>query len=171
MEKEIYRNRYVTVQETDTGYVYIKGKPSVHILVINSNTRRILIRKEKVCLWEKDTDGLTYCSLTGTIEDGETVEQTLIKELWEEAGIQANSIKDFIKLGKTHKSKNHKEMQYNYAFDAATSTFEKLVGDGSEGEAGAKIFWTTKETILEKIKDPNFFMSLYLLEKIHKVYL
>jgi len=169
MEKEIYRNEYVTVNETETGYVYVKGKPSVHILVFNSETGKVLVRKEKVCLWEKDTDGLVYCSLTGTIEDGDTIEETLIKELYEEAGIQSNSIQDFLDLGITYKSKQLREYQYNYAFDASTSQFKQLEGDGSWGEEGAKIYWVKPQTILQTIKDPNFSMALYRLQKVYGI--
>ena len=170
MSNTIFENEFLDIQEKD-GYISINDRDSVQVFCYDSSTKKILVRKEVRPLWNIDPyDGLSYCALTGTIEEGDSVSKTVMKELYEEAGIYCNDFSKFLNLGVTYKSKFQSSRQFNYAFDCNGMKCIKPIGDGSNDESKSKNFWLDSFEVF-KLKDQNFATSLYKLEKLHQIYL
>jgi len=96
-------------------------------------------------------DGITLASLTGMVEKGDTPLSTAVKELKEEAGLDAEE-GDFIDLGTVRPSKSSDTVIYCFGVELKHQE-GKLYGegDGTKGEEGAYCeFLDPKEAVLSK---------------------
>lgn len=135
-EKVLFKNDYITVMDKD-GWSFVKESDLVCVMPILVDRQQILIRYEKIPPFTlKDGKSAHVTAISGTMEEGETREQTLIREIEEEAGIR---LKDSVAIeffDKLYASKGN-TMQinmcilplYNYDFFDVEAR-----GDGSKHE-------------------------------------
>lgn len=170
--KELYKNEWLSLKETDDGYVYSHEEKCngqiVAILVFLENEieeiEQILGRFEIVPC---HNDGCTLVSITGGVENGE-IKKTAILELEEEAGILAKE-DDLISLGTVRPSKSTDSIVYLFGVNGDNKISVTPRGDGSEGEKHAYCKWITP-VMVAKSKDPLLSTMLlrYLLRKNKK---
>jgi len=154
--KELFHNDWLSLMETDDGYVYshetrCNGK-IVAILVYepgaDEDIHRVLGRFENTPC---HGDGIALTSITGGVENDD-VKGTAIMELKEEAGIIAKP-EDLIDLGVVRPTKSTDTEVYLFAVRGDDKETVEAKGDGSKGEKGAYCKWVSP---LEAVncKDP-----------------
>jgi 8-oxo-dGTP pyrophosphatase MutT (NUDIX family) len=105
-------NRIVIVDKTDTPIGLKTYKELRHtdvyrvsaLWLTDKKTGDILLQQRK---WNKHNDpGKWQCAVAGTVDEGETYEQNIVKETWEEIGLRnielSEGPKEFVD-GETHK--------------------------------------------------------------------
>lgn len=136
-DNNLYNGKYIKVVD-DQGWETIIENDHISCLVYLRDQAKILLRREIIPSWQHklkhntlETKHLTLIS--GTIEDNETPEQCLRRELYEEAGIILN---DYYRLeieGPFFKSKGTSSAFYFSIVELSQTDFRmvKAVGDGS----------------------------------------
>ena len=91
-------------------------------------------------------EGLQLSSFTGMVDPGETIEEAVVREIYEEAGIRAVADK-LINLGVVRPSKASDTVLHLFAYsvDSLEDVNFKPAGHGTRGEQGAYSKWVTKE--------------------------
>jgi len=135
----------------DDGYTFghMTHGDGVSVLGFNQSGK-ILIRMEYT-----PAHHITHkpTSLTGTIEDGLSPEETAIKELKEESGYEAE-IDELIPYGWVYPTKFLDYRQFLFAVDLTGKTQGPILGDGSSGEVGATVVWVPRKMALV-VTDPS----------------
>jgi len=146
-EKEIvYENEHMKVK-TVNGWSYVIESDRIVVLPYVKEEGYVFLRSEVVPPWSdkykgkelgKSTQFLTVIS--GTIDDGETPEQTLRRELYEEAGIALNQFYNFDISGPFFESKGNTSQFYVCLMELSYTDYKMVAppGDGSEYEKVAK---------------------------------
>ncbi|MGM0641588.1 MAG: NUDIX hydrolase [Thermotogota bacterium] len=151
------------------GYIFdlrkhIGSKPIIMVgagVVILDDKNRILLQRRK--------DNNSWSLIGGSMEPGETFEETAIREAKEEAGIDINSLKPIkVFSGKEmhHKYPNGDEV-YNVAsiFLVTSYTGEIIVNDHESHEHK---FFDIKE-IPSKLNPPDAIMIKYIKENLNAI--
>lgn len=134
-----------TVKGSDEEFTYMheqgtKGK-SIAVLLYRRKGKDAWeygIRKEIIPAWG---DKPTYCSLTGTVEAGDVLEERAIKEIEEESGYKVKE-KDLESLGTCYGAKSIDTVFHLFAVDVGDLEPEEPEGDGSDLEDKSKFEWT-----------------------------
>lgn len=84
------------------------------------------------------------CAITGKVDDGETVSETAVRELEEEAGYAAVYFDDLIPLGLFYPSKSMDTQIHCYAVHVEDCLRVEATGDGSEEEEEMSRVWLYK---------------------------
>ncbi len=172
----VYQNDYLTLK-TVNDWSYVVESDRVIVLPYVKDEGYVYMRAENVIPWRekykgtqfgKATDYLTVIS--GTIEEGEEVAQTLRRELYEEAGIALNQFYHFNIEGPFFESKGNTSQFYICLMELSYTDYKIVAapGDGTQHEKTAK---TIKVSIadLDEIKI-NDMASKILIEKLKKEY-
>lgn len=165
--KVVFENKYMNVIEND-GYTFVEESDLICVIPILIDRQQVLIRFEDVPPFTyKDGKQGHVTVISGTIEEEETPEQTLIRELEEEAGIRLrpNVVIEF--FDKLYTSKGN-TMQinlcilplYNYDFDEV-----KIEGDGSVSEGKSSTIHLSWEK-LEDVQIEDFVSKVLFKEAI-----
>lgn len=134
---QLYNGKYINIID-DQGWETIMENDHVSCLVYLRDQAKILLRREIIPPWQHklkhnvlETKHLTLIS--GTIEDNETPEQCLRRELYEEAGIILNDYYQLDIEGPYFKSKSTSSAFYFSIVELSQTDFRmvKAVGDGS----------------------------------------
>ncbi len=143
-KQKLWGNKWINVMEADGWFTYSnnaagtgEGVSVLGFKEFNGGAEaEFLIRSEN----NPAHGGFINCSLTGTIETGDTPLYTAKKELLEESGYSAEE-SEFIYLGWVYPSKFSDYRQHLYAVDLTGKMQGDLKGDGTFGEEGASVFW------------------------------
>lgn len=132
-------NTWMDLRQKFGWYTYArhKSREGVAILCYNSETKKILIRKEHCPCHVENEGELITTSITGSIEKGNDPKQTALIELKEEAGLELKSVEELKFLGKVFPSKFMDYVQYLFAVDIKDYQLLEPTGDGTKGEENA----------------------------------
>ena len=152
----LWKGDYISIiSPEEHPYEVVLEKNGVAILPIVNN--KLGIRKE-LCppylIQDKSGEKFYYTLITGGIEDGDDLTETVFKELKEEAGIDVSSYDILFKKLDLPYSKSSAARTNVYILDIPNASYTKPVGDGGEYEDVAKTIWVTP-TKLENIINQN----------------
>ena len=136
----LYKNEWIEIHKRDDWYNYahMPRGDGVGILIYSSEEGgKILIRKEHN---PAHGPGFRATSFTGTIEDGNTPEETAVIEAKEESGYQIEK-SELEPLGWIYPFKFSDYKQHLFAVDVTGKTPGEIEGDGTLGEEGASTYW------------------------------
>jgi 8-oxo-dGTP pyrophosphatase MutT (NUDIX family) len=146
-EEELYSSNHIEVIKYKNGEV-IKDKDTVAILPYFKYEGSLLMLSEYIQAYQfrnKDTQSLkkvtNYLSvITGSIEEGESVEKTIRRELYEEGGIVLSSLFNIEYTGPFFKSKYHSSHIYFCVLELDVNDYKQTQppGDGSKSEELSK---------------------------------
>lgn len=157
-----YRGSWLTLNVTGDGYEFVsenRGNVSVAVLPYHDleNGDRFYLARYEICPAHGDQEE-TICALTGTVEAGDSLLETAMREVYEESGYTALS-SSFMYLGEVFpsKSSNHRIAQFSvdiaYLDEGDLEMSHSGPGDGSPLEMGAYCIWHKYEDLLHS-KDP-----------------
>ena len=175
-QDEIVYDGYIKVIKQDE-WEFVVEKDCVVCLPYIKDEGYFLMRSEPVPPWTYDKknnpEQLSSHYLTlvsGTIEDGETPQACLRRELYEEAGIALNQFFHFNIEGPFFESKGNTSQFYICLMELSYTDYKLVAapGDGTQHEKNAK---TIKISIadLDEIRI-NDMASKILIEKLKKEY-
>lgn len=141
----LYENKWLQLRETSDGYVYAyeaKGRgEGVGVLAYRwrGEVAQIAGRYER-CPCHRD--GFALCALTGQAEPNEKPVETAVRELKEEAGIDAK-VGEMQPLGSVRPGKQTDTTLYLFGIDVGSRDIGPALGDGTAGEVGAYCRWVS----------------------------
>jgi len=150
-----------------SGYVYSHETRCNGIIVAfmpfrkNDNVQfgyDFLLRKEVTPCWGFEPH---FSSFTGGYEKDKGVEETVIMELHEEAGYQAET-SELINLGESFASKSADTVYKLFAIDVTEKKQGEAKGDGSVFETLASNRWFT-DVAFSNAKDPQVYVLFFRL--------
>jgi len=115
--------------------------------------KRYLLRDELTPCWS--IDNKVVSSITGGRDEGDSIEDTVIKELREEAGYIVK-IEDLLHLGTCYGAKSSDTIYHLFSMNLTTKSRIEAVGDGSQLEAEGSCFWS--DSIMES-RDPLTYIA------------
>ncbi|NET08043.1 MAG: NUDIX hydrolase [Symploca sp. SIO2B6] len=145
-EKVIFSTDWITIKETARGFHYLerKGRDSVAIFLVRQGKSQgeyeVLIRQQPLCIDIPDINQehrLYSCPITGGIDQGESPEETAVREVYEEAGFSVQ----VLPLGKYIVGTQTNEICYMYYADVTGIEPEIAQQDGSYFESISKNEW------------------------------
>ncbi len=160
-DKTLYATEWITLKETNSGYIYTVTKPGVAILPIRQigDHLEVLVRQQISGLL-----GETITVVTGRSEEGETQLETAVRELQEETGIITNP-ESFVKVGDLYYGKNNPipDALFFVLIEELQTKYEKPETDGTIFEEFSKNFWVSEyelENLLLVSEDPTLYNVL-----------
>lgn len=164
-DKLLFENQWIQVKERGNWYTYVHNVKSegkaIMVLVYDfsdPDNLKLLARYEHNPVHlegtrsDKDSK-FEMTSITGSYEPDMSVEEVVIMELEEEAGLKA-SIEELEELGMIYTSKGSDTECYLYAIDGSEKELGEPKGDGSIGEEGAYVEWVDAQELLTKSNCP-----------------
>lgn len=151
---------------------FIKECDTVACLVYFEDENKILLRREPLKSWNyrRKDESIYYLSVvTGSIEENETVENCIRRELYEETGIVLNEFYDIDIEGPFFKSKNNTSYYYTSLIILKQNEYKifKSIGDKSEFEKlSSNVFIDVKYIDDLQIHD---LITQYLITKLKQV--
>jgi len=147
IEEELYNSNYLEVIKYKDNEV-IKEKDTVAILPYFKYDGTLLMLSEYLPAYQyknKDTQALknvtNYLSvITGGVEENESVEKAIRRELYEEGGVILNNLFNIEYIGPFFKSKNHSSQVYMCILELNANDHKQTQppGDGSKSEKLSK---------------------------------
>jgi len=141
-DKVLYADEWLSLRQTGGRYTYMHEEKSdgKAVAVLGFKTEedgsyKILGRFEEV---PPHHDGISLCALTGMVEKGDEPLETAVRELSEEAGIEADQ-DQFENFGTTRPSKASDTTMFLFAVDLSDIEEKEIYsgeGDGTKGEEG-----------------------------------
>ncbi|SRR6266403_1695032 len=133
----LWKGSYIKIKELD-GWEGVCEKDCIVAIVYLLEHDELVLRKEYVPTYNWVNKKEFYLTiLSGAIEEGETAERTLIRELEEEAGIKLHThYRGFKKLNQLFFNKGCTAQYHIYYVPLNDTDYEKVLakGDGSEIE-------------------------------------
>ncbi len=163
--EELYKGEYLQIVKKDN-WEFLTEKDNACVLPILLDENKILVRMEIITPFNfRDKKQHHLTCISGTIEDGETPEECVRRELEEEAGIVLRSnvvieIYEALYKSKTQSSKFHLcilPLNY-YNYDEVIAK-----GDGSKEEAASKTVEVEFDNV-DKLNPSDVVTALLLSE-------
>lgn len=167
---------YIKVINED-GYEFVVENDCVVCLIYIKDEGYMIMRSEPVPPWtykyKNNTQRLSGQFLTlvsGTIEDGETPQSCLLRELYEEAGFVLNEFKELEIEGPFFHSKGTSTQFYTCLLELEYGDY-KLVTAPGDGTKEEKLSKTIKISVdkIDEIKS-NDMITKFLFEKMKNTY-
>jgi 8-oxo-dGTP pyrophosphatase MutT (NUDIX family) len=170
-EEEVYSSNYIDIVKYK-GNDVIKDKDSVAILPYFKYEGTLLMLSEYLTAYQyrnKDVQALkkvtNYLSvITGSIEEGESVEKAIRRELYEEGGVLLNNMFNIEYQGPYFKSKSHSSQVYMCVLELNINEYKQTQppGDGTKSEELSR---TIKVSLgdIDNIKSNDLFTQNLLL--------
>lgn len=167
-EDYVYDGDYIKVKERD-GWQYVTERDCVIAIPHLLDFEEIMIRKEWIPPFQDRHPNQEFflTMISGTMEDGETPVDTLIRELQEEAGILLNTTyMKYERWGELFTNKGNSSKCHIFYLPLNINDFQKVraVGDGSKSEDISK---TTRVNVkyIDSLK-PSDLLTAFCLEKM-----
>ena len=163
-----YKGDYIKVVEKD-GWEYVSDADCIIAIPHLLDFDEIMIRKEWITPFQDRHPNQEFflTMISGTIEDGETPVNTLIRELQEEAGILLNTTyMNYERWGELFFSKGNNSKCHIFYLPLKINDFQKVKasGDGSKTEDISKTTRVNTKYI-ESLK-PSDLITAFCLEKL-----
>lgn len=160
---KLYDGGWFSHHISDSGIEYIaENHDGITCLCYDSSRqeRPFLLLHEQMSATVSDKPRL--CSLTGSMDPGETPMQTCLRELREEAGavVLESSVTYH---GPVYTYKGCTKVTHAFSADLAGCGFTQAVGDGSEVEENAYVRWHHLEDLL-KTEDALLLATLAMVK-------
>ena len=127
-----------------------------HLYIFNSKGELLIQQRSKT---KRVYPGLYDTSVSGTVRAGETYEEAIARETYEELGIKDLSYNFVLKNTRTNDIHSNHETLYSATYDGSITC--------QEGEV-EKTHWMSKSQIIQKMKDhPEKFCPPFLEEIRH----
>lgn len=171
----VYDGYLKVVKENDCEFT-VEGASVVSLIYIKDEGY-ILMRTEPVQSWQYDNrnkvqklSGQFLTLVSGTIEDGETPQACLRRELYEETGVVLNEFKQLDIEGPFYASKGTTYKFYTCLLELNYNEY-KIVAAPGDGSMAEKLSKNIKINVadLDNIKI-NDMISKYLIEKLKNEY-
>jgi ADP-ribose pyrophosphatase YjhB (NUDIX family) len=171
-----YDGKYIKVK-VDDDWEYTIESDCVVCLVYIKDEGYVIMRSEPVPPWSynqrnntQKLSGLFLTLISGTIEDGETPQGCLRRELYEEAGIVMSEFKQLVIDDPVYRSKGSTGKYYTCLLELNYNDY-KLVAAPGDGSKSEKMSKTIKISVadLDNIK-VNDMISKYLIDKMKNEY-
>ncbi len=175
IDSVVYDGYIKVIKENE--YEFVVDKDCVTCLIYFKDEGYILMRSEPVTPWQykyknniNKLSGRFLTVVSGTIEDGESPQACLRRELYEEAGIVLNEFYNFDIEGPYFHSKGTSSQFYTCIIELNYNEY-KLVTAPGDGSTKEKLSKTLKISIadIDEIK-VNDMVSQYLITKLKKDY-
>lgn len=155
-DKQLYKNKYVSVNVTDEDYAYIANKPGVVVVPLRvvSSVIEVLVRRETHQLL-----GEVISFVTGRSEINEKPLLTAIRELQEEAGLYNIDPYNFVEIGDVYYGRSQPVPDKLFFVLAQEASYETPITDGSIHEQISSNFWLNTNELSKLIitaSDPLF---------------
>ena len=141
----VYDGGWIKVRKTDKGFMYAerKGVESIALFLIRRTTTdiEVLVRYQPLCI-DNTTPNLPIfpCAITGTIDAGDTPEQSAVQEALEEAGYKIEEVN--LRLVTTYiVGTQTNEQVHLFWCDVTGLEPVEVKGDGSYHESLSKNQW------------------------------
>lgn len=154
--KQLFDNEWISVFETEDGYVYAKDVRGGFVAFLgwrknDEGEMEYLARFEKVPSRYPDKTmenlPITMVSLSGTVEEGDSAEETAVREVMEESGYEISE-DDLVDLGIVCPSKSMYSRVHLYAADLTGKEKKDAKGDGSKYEDEAHCEFVTFDELV-----------------------
>jgi 8-oxo-dGTP pyrophosphatase MutT (NUDIX family) len=170
IEKEtyVYDGDYIKVKEK-SGWQYVVEPDCVIAVPHLVDYDEVLVRKEFVPPFqEKHPEQEFFLTMiSGTMEDGETPVDTLIRELQEEAGVLLNTTyMNYERWGEFFSNKGNSSKYHIFYLPLGINDFQKIkaTGDGSKTEEISKTVRVNTKYVESLV--PSDLISAFCLEKL-----
>lgn len=170
-----YQDQFRSIKTLDDGsFTYLEETPGVTVLPWKHSedgvNMSILLRQEANPLF---TSGFSATVITGRQDPGETLIQTCIRELKEEAGYQLDSNLDrILDCGKYRFSKGHLTADNVFIVDISGISEGIATTDGSDFEKNSKNHWVSVDEFFDIANESEDsaikICAFYLLLLIYK---
>lgn len=173
--KQLFDNKWIRVFLKDDWYTMTRSGHGVAILPYRPKSKykdwdwEVLIRYEHC---PPHTDGqregkFSATAVTGMIEEGHTVVDTAVKELFEETGYKVDK-GNLEYLGWVYPTKATDDKLHLFAIDldGVPEPTDSLIGDGTKGEEGAYTRWVS---VKEATRLPNMYIGACLAKMKRKI--
>lgn len=162
-DKTLYENDWLSLKETNDGYIYSYESRSdgklVAVLGFKSDGK-YLGRYERN---PAHKDDIALCALTGGVDkDVKDIKDMALQELEEESGIKADK-DELIDLGTVRPSKSADTTFYLFGINLDDYEIGEAKGDGSKGEEGSYCKWVSKDDLIN-CKDPIVHVMILRLD-------
>lgn len=146
----LLENKWITVKETSDGYIYINTPEGSAILPfrVRDGGFEVLLRSEASPIRDN-----FITLISGRVDEGESFEQTAIRELEEEAGITGVDESDLIYMGDLLLGKERASVDKLYIVDVSNAGFVEIKGDGSIYEKASENIWVRTKDIPKLIEN------------------
>lgn len=163
----VYDGDYLKVKAVND-WEYVEEKDCVVVLPHLTTFDEIVLRKEHVPPFNtREPEQESFLTVvSGTMEAGETPEQTMIRELKEETGIMLNTgFTGWTKWGEYFWNKGNNAKVHIYYLPLTTSDFANvaITGDGSESEEKSKSI-KVDMTYIESLNPSDIITELILMK-------
>jgi 8-oxo-dGTP diphosphatase len=169
-EKILFQSKWVSLKETQKGFQYLerKGINSVAVFLLRRIPKsesipfEVLIRFQPLPVDNSFDQQLFPCPITGSIDDGEKVEESAIREAYEEAGYIIKN--DMHYLGRYFVGTQTNEKVFMFYADVTDLKLSKPKNDGTYHESISKNEWKKFE-FLKTCEYSACQLGFYLLKE------
>lgn len=146
-DRVIFNTQWIAVRESSKGFQYLErnGKDSVAVFLLrksgeNPGQYDVLIRHQHLCIDNQEVNGrlkLFPCPITGALDEGESPEEAVIREVYEETGYRVQ----VLPLGKYIVGTQVNEVCYLYYANVTGIVPDEAQEDGTYLESIGRNEW------------------------------
>ncbi len=155
-DQEIHRTEWLSLNRRDNWFEFVRhttGPENVAFAIMLKGTKDVLVRKEKNPI-QSETFVTTVFS--GGIEEGETPEQTMFRELEEESGYTSRQVTEVTYLNTVMPTKFMDLKTHLFMVMVEGAPEKAIQGDGTVGEKGGHWVQMPISQAAREVQDPCF---------------